>query len=337
MKNNYLKEFFKLVYDIFIYVLIKNPKKMYNTLSDHSVNGKTGVGVMYEYNFLYLKGLFVLVLFFASLYHSYVYGIPEILKLDKSSSYESNKLFFIESIIMTLFGFIVPFAYIFYTRQSSGAFWCRKTIYILILLFFFFFGICYLMELSGLNEMLEHPNELINYSLNKNVTKVEKFVSSIGFGFSFTFIISIVLSLIFMLIAPFFVKNTIKESFNYTGSKLTYKNKILLFLSECLIFGILGLFTVIYMKTNRGKWYQEVLQKHNETHNIKEVEEIVSESVVSIIILSFMFILIHIFFQYAGLYNVFNSDYDTNLLNYNKYKLNKKLKSLGTYEPTIKC
>ena len=56
MKNHdYLSEFFKLVYDIFIYVLIKSPKKMYSTLSDNTPNGKTGVGIMYEYNFLYLN------------------------------------------------------------------------------------------------------------------------------------------------------------------------------------------------------------------------------------------------------------------------------------------
>lgn len=145
------------------------------------------------------------------------------------------------------------------------------------------------------------------------------------------------MSLFFMIIAPFFVKNTISESFNFTGSKLTYKNKILLFLSECLMFGILGLFTVIYMKTNRSKWYQEVLKKHNENYKIKEVQDIISESWISIMVLSFIFIFIHIFFQYAGLYNVFNANYETNLLNYNKYKLNKKLKSLGTYEQGIKC
>ena len=338
MKKDYLNEFFKLVYDIFIYVLIKSPKKMYNTLTDKSSNGKTGVEVMYEYNFLYLKGLFVLVLLFASIYHSYVYGVPEILKLDKSSSYESNKLFFIESLIMTLFGFIIPFAYIFYTRQSWKDFLCRKTVYILILLFFFFFVLCYLMELSGVNEILEHPNEILEFSLNKNVSKAEKFVSSISFGFSFTLVISIIISLFFMFIAPFFVRNGINESFNYSGSKLSYKQKILYFISECLMFGILGLFTVIYMKTNRSKWYQEVLKFHNETYNIKEVSEIVNESWVSIIFLSFVFILIHIFFQYAGLYNVFNSDYELKIHHYNKYKLNNKMNQLTRkFEPTIQC
>lgn len=243
---------------------IENLKVLINTTD------KETAFQVFERNFMFLKGLFFLIILIMAIHYPKVYHTEGIIKT-------KSKLFFAESLVFGL-SVIIPFLLLLFLRKNKFS---KNQIFAnSIALFMVFFALNYLLELSGFYTLAFNGHADVEPI--DPVDAKGRFIESISYALRIVLAIVLVLSLFMILFSTYIVRDS---TINYKFKNI---NKWILFMIESILFGAISAVPIYFIAFNR------------EALDPKKTSE-------EFLIITAKFVFLNIILQFSGFYNhIFN-------------------------------